>query len=191
MRGRLLIVAALALVVVAIVLWHELNAPLAIAAPQPAAPAAAMQPVAPAAAAPVAKAIAKVAEATTPDQSGKLDPASDAFYYKFTEVVPVVLTREAMRKCYHGGLHRVDRDASLTLDFTETVKNGEYSISDIKINKQSTMSDGELKTCFINVVSKTHWHDDSFPDFSQQDQITINPERSGRKYLPENTDYDK
>jgi hypothetical protein len=190
MRGRLLIVGALALIVVAILLWHELNAPLAVAAPQPAAPTA-VAPVAPVAVAPVTKAIAKVAEAATPEQSGKLDPASDAFFYKFTEVVPVVLTREAMLKCYKGGLHRVDRDATLTLDFNETIKNGEVTVTDIKINKQSTMADGELKTCFINVVSKTHWHDDSFPDLTQQDQITINPERSGRKYLPENTDYDK
>ncbi len=190
MRGRLLVVGALALAVLAIVLWHELNAPIAVAAPQPAAPAAA-QVAAPAAAAPVTQAIAKVAVATAPQQSGKLDPASDQFFYKFTEVAPVVLTREAMRKCYHGGLHRVDRDSSLTLDFVETIKNGEVTVSDIKINAQSTLSDKELETCFINVVTKTHWHDDSLPDLSQQDQITINPERSGRKYLSENTDYDK
>lgn len=189
MRGRLLIVGALALLVVAIVLWHELNAPIAVAAPQPVAPAA--QVAAPAVATPMTQAIAKVAVAAAPQQSGKLDPASDQFFYKFTEVAPVVLTREAMRKCYTGGLHRVDRDSSLTLDFTETIKNGEVTVSNIQINKQSTLADKELETCFINVVGKTHWHDDEFPDLSQQDQITINPERSGRKYLSENTDYDK
>src|SRR5579862_5360645 len=139
MRGRLLVVGALALLVVAIVLWHELNAPIAVAAPRPAAPAA--QVAAPAAAAPVTQAIAKVAVAAAPQKDTKLDPASDQFFYKFTEVAPVVLTREAMRKCYHGGLHRVDRDSSLTLDYVETIKNGEVTISDIKINKQSTLAD--------------------------------------------------
>jgi hypothetical protein len=187
--GRWLLLGALALIALVIVLWMQLNAPVAAAEPPPIAPAAAAQPAVVPAPAPVAQAMAKVAAKADDGKPKKIDPASDEFFNRFTDVVPVVLSREAMQKCYHGGLHRRDRDQSITIDFVDHIKDGEVTVSNLKI-KMSNLNDKELEDCIMSVVAKAHWHDDSLPDTTQDDQFTLNPERGGKKYTKENLDYE-
>src|SRR6478609_4197277 len=97
--GTVVVIALLAL------LWIQIRTPAA-------APAAVVAkkvdaaPVAQPAVAGLAAVAQKVAAAE--DKPQKLDPASDAFFYKFDEQVPPMLTAEAA-KCYTGGLRSVHR----------------------------------------------------------------------------------
>src|SRR5687768_8576104 len=99
--------AAATVIVLALLalLWIQIREPAAAVTPTPVADVA---PVAasgsPSNASELALAAQKVREAQA--QGGKIDPASDAFTYRFDEAVTPNLTMMAA-KCYSGGLNRV------------------------------------------------------------------------------------
>lgn len=129
--------------------------------------------------------MAKVAEAQK--QSGKIDPASDEFFSRYDDVVPHILTRSAA-KCYTGGLHRVHRNQSVKLNFTNRIVNGEAFVENVRV-VESSIDDPELVACFVREVANTRWHDDELPDYTAPDELTISPERGMKKFTKENLDY--
>ncbi len=178
--GTVLVLALLA------VLWMQIREPSAapVVAARKADVAAAPAQVA-AQAAPVAP---KAAVAAEPDKPKKLDPASDAFFYKFDEQVPPALTAEAA-KCYSGGLHRVHRNAKVKLGYTIAIKDGVLAISNVHVI-ESTVNDKQLEECFAREVAKVTWRDDELPDWKQDDELVIRPERGMKKFTAENRNYE-
>jgi hypothetical protein len=179
--------AAATVVVIALLamLWMQIRtpaaAPVVVAAKKADAPAPVAQPVAGLAA--VAKQVA-AAEA----KPQKLDPASDAFFYKFDEQIPPALTAEAA-KCYEGGLHRVHRNAKVKLGYKIKIKDGVLSVADVKVI-ESTVNDKALEDCFAREVAKVTWTDDELPDWAQDDELVIRPERGMKKFTAANRAYE-
>jgi nucleoid-associated protein YgaU len=185
---KLLAVGAAAVLGLLVLIWYQLHTP-AEAAPAPAPQAEAARapaPVARAQSTGLAQAAAKVAEETGKPE--KVDPASDAFFYKFDDLQPHLLDKAAAT-CYTGGLHRVGRNAKLKLAFKDKIVNGDVTVTDVKI-VDDTIHDKELTDCFVREVSNTKWHDDSLPDWTQDDELVIRPERGMKKYTKENMDYE-
>lgn len=177
--AKWLAAGGLVLLVLVIALWYQMQGTTAVAAPTPKPePVAKAEPAA--VPAPLVHAAAVAAEAKK--NEGKVSPASDEFFNRFTEQVPWVVTGNAMRKCYTGGLHRRDRDAFLTVEFIDTIKDGEVTISNVRV-KKSELNDTALEACLMAEIAKSHWHDDTLPDISQPDEVTINPERIAKKYI--------
>lgn len=168
----------------AALLWLELRGPAAradgtgMAAPT-AAPTVSM-PVAHAPELPVAP--AAPAEAAAPE---KLDPQSDAFFYRFDEVVPANLTRKAAH-CYDGA-RRVHRNQKLKLRYKLHIKDGVVTVHDVTV-KSSNLDYPGLEDCFIRAVAESTWRDDSLPDWEQDDELVLNPERGMKKYSQANVD---
>jgi hypothetical protein len=183
------IAGALLVVVVLFLLRAEVMSPgahaEATAAPAQALPAPAAAPVVTAAPAPVAPTAPGAPAA--PAAPRKLDPQSDAFFYKFDEVVPARLTRAAAT-CYEGAT-RVHRNQKLKLGFKTKIVAGEVSVIDVKV-LDSTLAYPGLEACFIRQVAAQHWHDDSLPDWEQDDQLVLRPERGMKKYMRENLEYE-
>jgi hypothetical protein len=125
---------------------------------------------------------------TAQQKAGKLDPRSDAFFYKFDEAVPPALTAQAA-KCYTGGIQRVHRNAKVKLGYKITIKDGVLAISDVKV-VESTVNNKELEECFAREVAKVTWKDDEFPDWAQDDELVIRPERGMKKFTAENLAYE-
>ncbi|MDB4957784.1 MAG: hypothetical protein JWO36_5353 [Myxococcales bacterium] len=179
--GKWLAACGAVLLVLVVLLWYQMQSTAAVVPTASATLSVATHDVAPAQAStkvvPIAAAVAMTAQT-----AGKIDPASDAFFNQFTDKVPSIVTGNAIRKCYQGGLHRRDRDQFLTLEFVDHIKNGEVTVSDVKI-KKSELNDPTLEACMIAAVAASHWHDDSLPDISQADEVTINPERIVKKYV--------
>lgn len=134
----------------------------------------------------LAVAAAKVQEATK--DAGKIDINSDAFFVRFDELVPQLTTRNAA-KCYTGGLGRVHRNQKVKLAFKDTIKNGVVTITDVKV-VESTISDQALIDCFVREVQGTSWSDDGLPDWTQDDELVIRPERGMKKFTKENMEYE-
>ena len=122
-----------------------------------------------------------------PERPAKLDPRSDEFFNKFDDVVPNRLTRNAA-KCYEGRHGQLHRNQKLSLRFKTKIVNGEVSIHDVKI-KESTLGDSALETCFIQEVMRSTWKDDELPDWEQDDELVIRPERGMKKFWRDNVDY--
>jgi hypothetical protein len=183
---RKLALASIALLALLALLWLQIREPAAevhVTAKQAAAPA--IKPEAQRLA--EMKALgAQVAEARA--KTGKLDPRSDAFFYKFDEALPPALTREAA-KCYTGGLRRVHRNQKVKLGYKVTIKDGTLSISDVKV-VESTVNDKELENCFAREVAKVTWTDEELPDWAQDDELVIRPERGMKKFTAENLAYE-
>ena len=177
--GKWLAAGGVVLLALVLLLWYQMQATGAVAAPSPKPAPAAIEPTA-AHPAPLAHAVAAVTAANA--QAGKIDVASDAFFNQFTDKLPSIVTGNAIRKCYKGGLSRRDRDQFVTLEFIDHIKHGEVTISDVRI-KKSELNDPALESCMIAAVGASHWHDDSLPDASQPDEVTINPERIVKKYV--------
>lgn len=176
---------AIVVAALAVALWFQLRAP-AEAAVVPAAhvtPPAAAPAAAPAG---LAQAVQKVAAAGS---DGKIDPASDEFFYKFDDLQPSMLTRNAA-SCYVGGLHRVHRNQMLKLHFHNKIKDGEVTVYGVEVDKDSTITDPVLVDCFVKRVSETHWHDAALPDWDQPDELVIRPERGMKKFTKENVEYE-
>lgn len=184
-----LVVLTLAVGALLVLLWMELRAPEAVAAPHApapapvAAPAAAAVPRAPG----LAEAVAKVEAAN--DAPKKVDVSSDEFFRMFDDPQPQLLTRHAA-KCYTGGLKRVHRNQKVKLRFTNHIKDGEVFVTDVKVvDAETTMKDPETIACFVREVGKAHWHNDELPDYDAPDELIIRPERGMKKHTAENLSY--
>jgi hypothetical protein len=185
---------AVALLVLAVVLWMQLQSPDArpVAAEHTVAPAAAAPAVVPAAGS-AQPAVAQAAPAAAepeldvPERSAKIDPRSDEFFTRFDEVVPRELTRNAAR-CYEGRHGQLHRNQGLKLKYKIRIAKGQVTIHDITV-KESSIEDPALETCFIQEVARSSWKDDELPDWEQDDELVIRPERGMKKYWRENVDY--
>jgi hypothetical protein len=186
---------ALALLVLVIVLWIQLRSPDPAVAAHAAAPAAAAVPAVVPAAAIGPPAVAQAApqaaapeqELDLPERSAKIDPKSDEFFTRFDEVVPRELTRNAAR-CYEGRHGQLHRNQGLKLKYKIRIVNGQVTVRDITV-KESTIEDPALETCFIQEVARSTWKDDELPDWEQDDELVIRPERGMKKYWRDNVDY--
>ena len=179
--GAVLVLGMLGLI------WYQLHTP-ADAAPAPAPKAEvapAPEPVARAQGSGLAQVAAKVAAETGKPE--KVDPASDAFFYKFDDLQPHLLDKAAAT-CYDGGLNRVGWNAKLKLAFKDKIVNGDVMVADVRI-VEDTIHNKALTDCFVREVQNTKWHDDSLPDWQQDDELVIRPERGMKKYTKENMDY--
>lgn len=178
--GAVLVLGMLGLI------WYQLHTP-ADAAPAPAPKAEVVPAPEPARAqgSGLAQVAAKVAAETGKPE--KVDPASDAFFYKFDDLQPHLLDKAAAT-CYSGGMNRVGWNAKLKLAFKDKIVNGDVTVADVKI-VEDTIHNKELTDCFVREVQNTKWHDDSLPDWTQDDELVIRPERGMKKYTKENMDY--
>ena len=185
--GKWLAVGGVILVALAVFLWLQIKAPTQDAT---AAPVAAKAEVAPQAAPAVvdhAKPVDVAAEAK-PDKPKKLDPQSDAFFYKFDELQPAQLTR-AVVHCYTGGLNRVHRNQKLKLKFKDVIKDGNVSVTDVEV-VESTLNNPVMERCMVDSVKAAVWHNDELPDWTQDDILVVRPERGMKKFTKENLDYE-
>jgi hypothetical protein len=194
-------VAAVLLLVLLIVMWRSMK-------DDDAAPAAAPKPEKVAEVTPSSVKRAKPIEVPidpkmdrsdapkpTDGKPEKIDHMSDEFFYKFTERVPKVLTAQAAT-CYEtiqGSLHR---NAKLVLDFKVIIKNGAVTVHNVKVKhsddpKQKTNSLGNpaLESCFIQMVSRAGWKDETLPDYEWPDELVLRPERGMKGFQKSNLDY--
>ena len=186
MKKLLAAVAAAGIVALVVLIWIQMHETVD-AAPAPKREVAAA-PVAVAKKAELAAIAKQVTAATVPD--GKVSPASDEFIYKFDDLQPSMLTRNAA-KCYTGGLHRVHRNQKVKLAFTNRIVNGEVTVADVHVvADETTIDDPEMVECFRREVAATHWHDDALPDWSAPDELVIRPERGMKKFTKENLEYE-
>jgi len=120
---------------------------------------------------------------------GKIDINSDAFFVKFDDLIPQMLTRNAA-KCYTGGLSRVHRNQKVKLRFKDHIKNGVVTVSDLQlVEDETTIHDKALVDCFMREVQNTTWTDAELPDWDQDDELVIRPERGMKKFTKENMEY--
>jgi hypothetical protein len=191
--GKWLAAGGLAIAVILVLLWLQLGstdpAPVTRAPSAPAPTKVAMAAARPAAPAPAAAATAPVTDEAPPPAAApaKLDPRSDEFFYKFDDVVPNRLTRNAA-KCYEGRHGQLHRNQKLSLRFKTRIHGGEVSIHDVTI-KESTLNDPALETCFIQEIQRASWKDDELPDWEQDDELVLRPERGMKKFWRDNVDY--
>jgi hypothetical protein len=180
-------IATAGVIALVILIWIQMHETVD-AAPAPKQEMAAPAPVAVAEKAKLA-AIAKQVAAAEP-QNGKVSPASDEFFYRFDDLQPSMLTRNAA-KCYTGGLHRVHRNQKVKLAFNNRIVNGEVTVTDVRVVKdETTIDDPEMVECFRHEVEATHWHDDTLPDWNAPDELVIRPERGMKKFTKENLEYE-
>jgi hypothetical protein len=183
--GKWLAAGSVALLALLALLWRELRAPAEAAAAPPAPVASAPAATSAPATSPSSTAVGEVAKVGRAD---KLDPQSDEFFYHFDDLQPSMLTRNAAG-CYTGGLHRVHRNQKVKLAFRDRIKDGVVTVEDVKV-VESTIDDPALVACFVKEVQNTKWKDDVLPDWVQDDQLVIRPERGMKKYTRENMDYE-
>ena len=181
--------AAATVIVLALLalLWLQIREPAVAVTPTPVADVAtAAVPASPSNASELALAAQKVREAQA--QGGKIDPASDAFTYRFDEMVTPNLTMMAA-KCYTGGINRVHRNQKTKLNMKLQIKSGVVSVSDVKI-VETTINDKALNDCFLREVAKTTWTDEQLPDWQQDEELVLRPERGMKKFTAENLAYE-
>src|SRR4051812_12457540 len=150
--GKWLALGAAVIVVLLLLLLREMKpteAKTVPVKPKPVAAAREEMPSAPAAPPPAAGSavVAARAPAAPVDEAApaKLDPRSDEFFYKFDELIPKVLTRNAAT-CYEGRHGQLHRNQKLSLKYKVKVVNGEVVVTDVTI-KESTLHDPALETC--------------------------------------------
>ena len=134
----------------------------------------------------LANAVAQVQEVTGKPE--KIDINSDAFFIRFDELVPHLTSRNAA-KCYTGGLNRVHRNQKVKLAFKDTIKDGVVTITDVRV-VETTIHDKALVDCFVREVASTTWTDEGLPDWQQDDELVIRPERGMKKFTKENMEYE-
>jgi hypothetical protein len=184
--GKWLAAGAVALVALLALLWMQIREPAA-AGPAP------KQDVAQAAPAPAmntASDLARVAQKARELKAhgGKIDPATDAFTYAFDErVSPMGLMNAA--KCYTGGINRVHRNQNTKLHYDVVIKDGVVKFENVRIAATS-ITDKVLNDCFVREVAKTTWTDENLPDWKQDDELVISPERSMKKFTKDNLEYE-
>jgi hypothetical protein len=179
---------AVVLVVAVVLLRGALGGPdeehlTAARSPVAGAGAPGAAPIAAATSATVAAPATAVAAATH-----KLDPQSDEFFNRFDDAVPSILTRNAA-PCYTGGLSRKSMNAKLKLVFKTHIHNGDVTVENVKV-AESTLNDPALEACFIAKVAGARWHDDELPEWTQDDELVIRPERGMKKFTEDNLKYE-
>jgi hypothetical protein len=118
----------------------------------------------------------------------KIDPQTDEFFERFDDLVPAMLTRNAA-PCYAGGLGRKAMNQKLKLAFKTHIHDGEVSVTDVRV-VESTLGDAALEACFVARVAASRWHDDELPEWGQDDELVIRPERGMKKYTESNMKYE-
>lgn len=183
--GKWLAAGAVALIALLALLWMQIREPAAAvtAAPKQVAQAA---PAPMATPSDLAKAAEKARELQA--QGGKIDPASDSFTYRFDERVSPSLLMNAAG-CYTGGINRVHRNQNTKLTMKIQIKDGVFSVKDVKI-AASSITDKALNDCFIREVAKTTWTDEQLPNWEQDEELVISPERGMKKFTKENLAYE-
>jgi hypothetical protein len=177
---------AVALVALLALLWMQIREPAAAVAPAPKQEVA--QAAAPAMHNANDLAIAAQKARELADKGGKIDPATDAFTYAFDErVSPMGLMNAA--KCYTGGLARVHRNQKTKLGYDVVIKGGVVKFENVRI-VETTINDKTLNDCFLREVAKTTWTDEHLPDWKQEDELLIRPERGMKKFTKENLEYE-
>jgi hypothetical protein len=132
----------------------------------------------------------KKAQEAEAANEGKISVNSDAFFVKFDDLIPQMLSRNAA-KCYTGGLSRVHRNQKLKLRFKDHIKDGVVTVTDVQVvTEESTITDKALVDCFVREVAKTTWTDAELPDWDQDDELVIRPERGMKKHTKENMEYE-
>jgi hypothetical protein len=185
--AKWLAAATVAVLALLALLWMQIRGPAAAVSAAPKQDVAqAAPPTQLATANDLALAAQKVREAQA--HSGKVDPASDAFTYRFDEQVTPQLTMNAA-KCYTGGLNRVHRNQKTKLNLKLKIKDGVVTVSDVKM-VETTIADKALNDCFMREVAKTTWTDEQLPDWAQDEELVIRPERGMKKFTAENLAYE-
>ena len=183
--GKWLAAGTVALVALLALLWLQIREPAAAVTPA-AKQEVAQEPQRMRTVNDLAIAAQKVREAEA--KGGKIDPATDAFTYAFDErVSPMGLMNAA--KCYTGGLSRVHRNQKTKLGYDVVIKDGVVRFENVRI-LESTINDKVLNDCFVREVAKTTWTDENLPDWKQDDELLIRPERGMKKFTKENLEYE-
>lgn len=188
--------AAIALIVILIAMWRQVDSEPTAAAPvKPVQVAAAQIPAAPSPTAPavtpdvVEAPPAPAAEPTKNDE--KYDPQSDEFFFKHDEIVVPMVMRSAV-KCWEAlpadKRKMFHRNQSIVIKFKQKIVNGTVTMYDAKVER-SSIKDPALESCFYKQVVATTWHDDKLPDWEQDDEVKISP-RVLKKYTRENIEYE-
>jgi hypothetical protein len=201
--GKWLAAGGVALIIVLVVLWKQLDFTAT------AAPVVSREPVAevvaPAPSTPAPKPAEEQPAPVADVQPGKMDPASDEFFYKFEEMVVPRLTRHAV-KCYDdytkSGRPALHRNQNLVLGFKHKIVNGQVTVHDVYIKKSSIshavdtkrvegfVYDPALEACFIQQIRNAGWKDDRLPDMDlEDDEIVLSPGRGMKKYMRDNIEY--
>ena len=184
--AKWLAAATVAVLALLALLWLQIREPAAAVAAAPKQQVAQAAPTQLATANDLAIAAQKVRAAQ--EHAGKVDPASDAFTYRFDEQVTPQLTMNAA-KCYTGGLNRVHRNQKTKLNLKLKIKDGVVTVSDVKM-VETTIADKALNDCFIREVAKTTWTDEQLPDWAQDEELVLRPERGMKKFTAENLAYE-
>ena len=188
--------AAIALIVILIAMWRQVDSEPTAAAPakKPVQVAAAQIPSTPS---PTAPAVtpdvveAPPAPAEAPKDDTKYDPQSDEFFFKHDEIVVPMVMRSAV-KCWEQLTPQkralFHRNQSIVIKFKQKIVNGTVTMFDAKVDR-SSIKDPALESCFYKQVLATTWHDDKLPDWEHEDEVKISP-RVLKKYTRENIEYE-
>ncbi|HSD90767.1 MAG TPA: hypothetical protein VLB44_24750, partial [Kofleriaceae bacterium] len=83
------------------------------------------------------------------------------------------------------------RNQKVKLTFKDHIVDGKVTVSDVKVvDGETTINDPELVKCFIAEVSATTWMDSELPDWTQDDELVIRPERGMKKFTKDNMEYE-
>ena len=197
MGKKWLIVAAVALLAILILMWRQTGESAATPEATKAKPS---EPIAFApTASPESNAVKfeppptppPAAKPVEPGKVEKLDPQSDAFFFKHDEVVIPNVMRSAV-KCWESldAVKRATfhRNQSIVIKFKQKIVNGTVTMT-TPVVERSSIKDPALEKCFVNQVLATTWHDDALPDWEQDDEVKISP-RVLKKYTRENIEYE-
>lgn len=209
--GKWLAIAAVALLVLFIILWRELDESSATTRSAADDKPTASEHLPITAAAPAPKKVEKAAVPETkpatpsnlpPPPPGKqwLDTGSDMMYQYFLDIVPKRIWKDAAI-CYEGKVGTRLRDAKMKFAFNVVVKNGKAIVQDVHVANDedgkpvNTIGDAAIESCFYQHVSRYQWDANSdmpdgyaMPDYSYPDELVIRPERS-KKYYKDNMEY--